>query len=155
MIHLYLIMATGVVHRFSPSSNLVWDTAAYDALVLRHSKVEGPVEQYLVLDDSLEPDHYFFEAWCLSADGSGIDVDMAKARAIHLAKIRRVRNKELAKKDIPWMKAMEAGDTSAQATIGTEKQVLRDLPATFDITTGVTTPAQLKGRWPAELPARE
>jgi hypothetical protein len=84
-----------------------------------------------------------------------INVNMGKARAIHLAEIRRVRNTELAAKDITFMRAIEAGDTSAQATIATEKQVLRDIPATFNITTGVTTPAQLKARWPAELPARE
>ena len=84
-----------------------------------------------------------------------INVNMTKARVIHLAEIRKVRNAELAKLDVPWMKAAEAGDTSAQSTIATEKQVLRDIPATFDITTGVTTPELLKAKWPAELPARE
>ena len=84
-----------------------------------------------------------------------INVNMTKARAIHLAEIRRVRNEELVKKDIPFMRAVEAGDTSAQATIGTAKQVLRDIPATFDITTGVDTPEKLKAKWPTELPARE
>ena len=84
-----------------------------------------------------------------------LNVNMAKARAIHLDEIRRVRNLELAAKDIPWMKAVEAGDTSAQATIATEKQVLRDIPATFDITTDAGTPELLKAKWPAELPARE
>ena len=62
-----------------------------------------------------------------------VNVNMTRARAIHLAEIRRVRNEELAKKDIPWMKAVEAGDTSAQSTIATEKQVLRDIPATFSL----------------------
>jgi hypothetical protein len=84
-----------------------------------------------------------------------VSVNMTKARAIHLTEIRRVRNEELTKLDVPWMKAAEAGDASAQATIATEKQTLRDIPATFDITTGVTTPELLKARWPAELPARE
>ena len=84
-----------------------------------------------------------------------INVDMTKARAIHLMEIRRVRNAELVKKDITFMRAVEAGDASAQSTIATEKQVLRDIPATFDITTGVSTPEQLKSKWPAELPARE
>ena len=83
-----------------------------------------------------------------------INVNMTKARAIHLAEIRRVRDAELVKKDVPFMRAVEAGDTDAQATIGAEKQVLRDIPATFDLTTGVTTPAQLKTKWPTELPAR-
>ena len=84
-----------------------------------------------------------------------INVDMTKARAIHLAEIRRVRNEELVKEDVTFMRAVEAGDADAQATIKTKKQTLRDLPATFDITTGVDTPEKLKAKWPTELPARE
>ena len=80
-------------------------------------------------------------------------VNMAKARAIHMDKIRTARNAELAAKDITFMRAVEAGDTSAQATIATEKQTLRDIPQTFDLTTD--TPEQLKAKWPSELPARE
>ena len=84
-----------------------------------------------------------------------INVNMTKARTIHMDAIRVVRNAELAAKDITFMRAVEAGDASAQSTIGTEKQVLRDLPATFDITTDVDTPEKLKAKWPTELPARE
>jgi len=84
-----------------------------------------------------------------------INVNMTKARAIHLGEIRKVRNAELAKEDITFMRAVEAGDTDTQATIATKKQALRDLPATFDITTDVDTPEKLKAKWPAELPARE
>ena len=83
-----------------------------------------------------------------------INVNMTKARVIHMDAIRVVRNAELAAKDITIMRAVEAGDTSAQATIGTEKQVLRDIPATFDLT-DAATPEALKALWPAELPARE
>ena len=84
-----------------------------------------------------------------------VNVNMTKARAIHLEKIRLVRNAELAKEDITFMRAVEAGDTDTQATIATKKQTLRDIPATFDITTGVDTPEKLKAKWPTELPARE
>ena len=84
-----------------------------------------------------------------------ININMSKARAIHLAEIRRVRNAELVKEDVTFMRAVEAGDADAQAAIKAKKQTLRDIPATFNITTGVTTPAQLKAKWPAELPARE
>ena len=84
-----------------------------------------------------------------------VSVNMTRARAIHLTEIRRVRNEELVKLDVPFMRAVEAGDTSAQAAVATKKQVLRDIPATFDITTGITTPELLKAKWPAELPARE
>ena len=84
-----------------------------------------------------------------------INVNMDKARAIHLEKIRRVRNEELVKEDVTFIRAVEAEDTDAQATIKTKKQTLRDLPATFDITTDVDTPEKLKAKWPTELPARE
>mgnify|MGYP003130542468 CR=1 FL=1 len=84
-----------------------------------------------------------------------INVNMEKARVIHMDAIRVVRNAELAAKDVTFMRAVEAGDNSAQSTIATEKQVLRDIPATFDITTGVDTPEKLKAKWPTELPARE
>jgi hypothetical protein len=93
-------------------------------------------------------------AWEMDTDGTP-KIDMAKARVVHMDKIRVVRNVELVKKDLTSLRAIEAGDTGAQATIATEKQVLRDIPATFNITTGVTTPVQLKAKWPAELPARE
>ena len=84
-----------------------------------------------------------------------INIDMTKARAIHLAEIRRVRNEELVKEDVTFMRAVESEDTDAQATIKTKKQVLRDLPATFDITTDVDTPEKLKAKWPTELPDRD
>ena len=84
-----------------------------------------------------------------------VNVDMTKARAIHLEEIRRVRNEELVKDDVTFMRAVEDADTDAQATIKTKKQTLRDIPATFDITTDVDTPEKLKAKWPTELPARE
>ena len=78
-----------------------------------------------------------------------IKVNMPKARDIHMAEIRKVRNTELAKKDIEFMKALEADDGSA-AAIATEKQTLRDIPQTFDLTTD--TPEELKAKWPEGLP---
>ena len=84
-----------------------------------------------------------------------VNIDMTKARAIHLTEIRRVRNEELAKEDVTFMRAVEDGDTDTQDTIKTKKQTLRDLPAPFDITTDVDTPEKLKAKWPTELPARE
>ena len=75
-------------------------------------------------------------------------INMAKARGIQMDKIREVRNKELVKKDIEFMKALEADDGSHTA-IAAEKQVLRDIPQTFDLTT--ETPEQLKELWPEGL----
>jgi len=78
-----------------------------------------------------------------------IVINMPKAREIQMDKIREVRNKELVKKDIEFMKALEADDDSHKA-IAVEKQVLRDIPQTFDLTTD--TPEELKNKWPDELP---
>ena len=116
-----------------------------------------PVGNHWVINDADLPEvmgeDAFFGAWECT-DGL-VTCNMAKARGVHMDAIRVVRNAELAAKDITFMRAVEAGDTDAQATIGTEKQVLRDLPATFDITTDVDTPEKLKAKWPTELPARE
>ena len=78
-----------------------------------------------------------------------IVINMPKARGIQMDKIREVRNKELVKKDIEFMKALEVDDGSHKA-IATEKQVLRVIPQTFDLTTD--TPEELKQKWPEGLP---
>ena len=93
-------------------------------------------------------------AWEMDTDGTP-KVNMVKARAVHMDKIRTVRNAELVKKDLTSLRAVEDADTDAQATIKAEKQTLRDIPATFDLTTDVDTPEKLKAKWPTELPARE
>ncbi len=101
--------------------------------------------------EELPTDRHFRNAWEWS-DPSKVHVDLASARTLHMNNIRVVRNKELVKKDAEYMKALEAGNTSAQSTIATEKQTLRDIPQTFDITTGIDTPEKLKARWPDGLP---
>jgi ABC-type transport system substrate-binding protein len=113
---------------------------------------------YRVIDDAdaatlaFLKERTFRGAWEHDADGVPV-VNMAKARGIHMDVIRLSRNAELAAKDITFMRAVEAGDTDTQATIATEKQTLRDIPQTFDLTTD--TPEELKAQWPTELPARE
>lgn len=92
----------------------------------------------------------FRDAWVWNGDA--IVHDLPKARGIHMDHIRTVRNEELAERDVPFMRAVEAGDTGAQAMIALEKQVLRDIPQTFDLAT--RTVQQLKEKWPIELPPR-
>jgi len=132
--------------------------AKYAALHPGQPAIElPPIGEHLIIDEADLPETLgqdsYFEAWEIN-DGVA-SVNMTKARAIHLVAIRRVRDAELVKKDVPFMRAVEDADTDAQATIKTEKQVLRDLPATFDITTDAGTPELLKAKWPVELPARE
>jgi len=132
------------------------DDEFLDYAIQRMKETGGlPADAVVIIVDSedLPTDEEFINAWAMS--GSNVVVDMPKARLLHMEKIRAVRNAELAAKDITFMRAVEAGDASAQSTIAAEKQTLRDIPATFDITTDVDTPEKLKAKWPAELPARE
>jgi len=76
---------------------------------------------------------------------------MPTARGVHMDKIRAVRNVALANEDINILRAIEAGDAAVQAAIAVRKQVLRDIPQTFDLTTPNDTPEELKAMWPVEL----
>lgn len=84
-------------------------------------------------------DRYFRDAW---EDDGKIKVNMRKAREIHLEKIRKERDKELARLDIEQLKGMD---------VSAEKTRLRDLPSTFDLSKA-QTPEELKALWPDGLP---
>ena len=86
-------------------------------------------------------DRTFRDAFALNA--GRIEVDMPKARTIHMNRIRQARDKELSRLDIEQLKGND---------VAAAKQALRDLPQTFDLTVA-TTPDQLKALWPADLPA--
>ena len=92
-------------------------------------------------------------SWEMDTDGTP-KVNMAKARGVHMDKIRVSRNAELDKEDTAMLRAIESGDSAAQNTINSKKQTLRDIPQTFDLTTDNDTPLELQAKWPSELPAR-
>ena len=97
--------------------------------------------------ESAGADWYFRNAW-IDVD---FKVDMAKAREIHMFNIRNARNAELADLDVPFMQAVEANDRDELARISSLKQTLRDIPQTIDLFTGISTPANLKAKWPVGL----
>lgn len=79
-----------------------------------------------------------------------IRVNMDKARDIKKDMIRAERNPKLAALDVEFMRAVEAGDTAAQAVIAAKKQALRD--ATDDpAIAAATTPDELKAVVPTAL----
>ena len=86
----------------------------------------------------------FRGAWSLS--GSVISEDMDKAKEIFKDKIREVRLPLLDAEDVVYMKALEAGDSDAQAASVTKKNALRDAPAASAITNADTI-AKLKAAW--------
>lgn len=79
-----------------------------------------------------------------------IQVNMTKAVEIKKDMIRSERAPKLEALDVAFMRAVEAGDTEAQATIAAQKQALRD--ATNDpAITAATTPDELKAVVPTAL----
>ena len=89
-------------------------------------------------------DRHFRGAWSLS--GSVISEDMTAAKTIFKDKIREVRAPLLEAEDVVYMKALEAGDSDAQAASVTKKNALRNAPAASAITNADTI-AKLKAAW--------
>jgi hypothetical protein len=71
---------------------------------------------------------------------------MTKAKEIFKDKIREVRAPLLEAEDVTYMKALEAGDSDAQAASVTAKNALRDAPAASAITNAADI-AALKAAW--------
>jgi len=87
-------------------------------------------------DNSIPEDRTFRDAWDDTTPELTIDIDMGKAREIHLNRIRIKRNAKLSQLDIEAMKAQDIGDAEALEQIRAQKQELRDLPVTLALTLG-------------------
>ena len=93
-------------------------------------------------------DRHFRGAWSLS--GTVISEDMTAAKAIFKDKIREVRAPLLEAEDVVYMKALEAGDSDAQAASVTKKNALRNAPAASAITNAADI-AALKAAWDTDV----
>ncbi len=95
-------------------------------------KPSGTYLSHRDMEDSAIPtDREFREAWADTTPEPVIDIDMVKARKIHLDRIRVKRNAKFAALDIESLKAIEKSDTVTLAAIAAQKQALRDLPQTI------------------------
>ena len=99
-------------------------------------------------DATIPSDRLFREAWTLS--GSTITEDLTTAKTIFKEKIREVRTPLLAAEDVVYMKALEAGDSDAQAASVAKKKKLRDAPAASAITNASSISA-LKSAWDTDV----
>ena len=97
---------------------------------------------------SIPSNRDFRGAWSLS--GKVISEDMTKAKELFKDKIREVRQPLLEAEDVVYMKALEAGDSSAQTASAEKKKSLRDAPASSAIDSA-TTIAKLKAAWDKTL----
>ena len=99
-------------------------------------------------DATVPSDRHFRNAWSLS--GKTITEDLTASKVIFKDKIREARTPLLAAEDVVYMKALEAGDTDAQAASVTKKTNLRNAPAASAITSASSISA-LKAAWDADL----
>jgi hypothetical protein len=107
------------------------------------------VVDYRVIEEADVPtDRTFRNAWTDTQEA--IEVDMEKAKVFHMERIRAARTPQLQALDIEWMKAMGKMDQPAADKIEAQRQALRDLPQTLDLSKA-TTPDALKSLWPKEL----
>jgi len=106
--------------------------------------VDKDGNQISASDATIPSDRHFRNAWTLS--GKTISEDLATAKDIFKNKIREVRKPLLAEEDVVYMKALEAGDSSAQSASVAKKKALRDAPAAKAITDADTI-AKLKDAW--------
>ena len=97
---------------------------------------------------SIPSNRDFRGAWSLS--GKVISEDITKAKELFKDKIREVRQPLLDAEDVVYMKALEAGDSSAQTASAEKKKSLRDAPAASAIDSA-TTIAKLKAAWDKTL----
>ena len=95
-------------------------------------------------DATVPSDRHFRGAWSLS--GKTISEDLTASKLIFKDKVREARTPLLAAEDVVYMKALEAGDSSAQSASVTKKKALRDAPAASAISSADTI-AKLKAAW--------
>lgn len=98
-------------------------------------------------NSEISSDRTYRDAW--KKNGAKIEINMAKARQIHMDRIREVRNKELDKSDKALVREMESGGNLTNLRVARQK--LRDIPQTMDLESAQTTD-ELKAKWPDDLP---
>lgn len=138
----------------SPPAPMTPPETDYWRMNVHFEDYDGPIPAVLkgqCLHADLPSDRYFRNAW--ECQQSTVICNMEKARAIHMDAIRQVRNIELVKLDILYLRVVEMGNQPEQKRLATLKQTLRDIPQTFDLSI-FTTPEELKAAWPSQLPPR-
>jgi hypothetical protein len=100
----------------------------------------------------LPTSRYFRETWVDT--GTTVEVNMPHARLVQMKVIRQVRDAELRKLSGSEFRLPAAIEALLPVDERDALQVLRDIPATFDLEV-LITPEDLEVAWPSELPARE
>ena len=132
-----------------PSPHAVGDHEMAALDVLLGTDVPAVATSVSIVDVSdLPTSRAFREAW--ECQGFAVAVNMPKAREIHMVRIRASRDRALTRLDGEFQRALEADDKTRQREVAGQKQTLRDLPQTFDLS-GAETPEALEALWPEGL----
>lgn len=142
--------ADGGVTIVTPCRNIDEADLAEDFILQRALNLLPPdaINPQVITPAEVPGDRNFREAW--EHGGSQVSVNMDKARNIHMDRIRVARDAKLAALDVDTMKAVGKGDNVARDAVESQKQALRDIPQTLDLTVA-KTPEELKAIWPSEL----
>lgn len=79
--------------------------------------------------DSLDMDIEYFDAYEFN-QATGADLNIDKAKNVHLNKFRSARIPKFSALDLEFIKAIEQSDVKKQAEITAQKQALRDVTKT-------------------------
>ena len=98
-------------------------------LLAKHAWQSNFISHRILPVANIPGDRFFREAWHDNDPTETVDIDITKANEIKKDQFRVLRKPKLETLDAEYMKALEQNDTTRQAEIVTEKQVLRDVTA--------------------------
>lgn len=117
----------------------------YEDFIFKKGVPVDAVNPRKITDADVPASREFRNAWCDKTVATSIDIDLVKAKEIQLAKLRKVRDAELAATDGLYTRALEKNDAAAIAELKAKREALRN--ATEDLkslsVSGYTDPAVL------------
>lgn len=104
----------------------------------------------IIKEPSLPKDRVFRNAWKVDSKTKSLDIDMDKAKELHIDRLRMLRAKQMKKLDIEFMRAVELNDVEKKTEIARLKQKLRNMPETHTMD-DISDPDTLKMSKPSYL----
>ena len=140
-------MASAIIYQDDEGNLIIVRPIVHIDMVLSKD-IPQTAKNIVIIDDTMIPeDRTFRDAWEIK--GKNLIINMDKAKAILLDRIRQVRNIKLDLLDKDWMAAYGQGKTQLASQIEAQRQVLRDIPQTINLNAAANAD-ELKAIWPFE-----
>jgi len=89
---------------------------------------------YSIIDSNNLPNNRAFRnAWELNM--GTVAINRPKAELLHMNRLRLLRSEQLGKLDMEYLKALETKDATKEQTVIDQKNLLRNMPTSFDMST--------------------